>query len=83
MKKVYKKPEVHMEHFTLSQSIALGCGNPIGTPTQGSKDTCGWSDGFENYWLSPPACGDSYPEDFEIEGICYDNPSGGATIFTS
>lgn len=88
MKKVYKKPTVHFEQFTMSQSIALSCGykdeDYYGFPTHADKLTCGWNDGSgEVYWTSTPACGDSYSPDLVIGEVCYNNPNGQPTIFAS
>lgn len=91
MKQVYKKPQLHIEHFVLSQSIA-SCGaahtSSIGGPTQWSKETCGWKVGDEVYWSSIPGCddgsGEAYPEGWDdLKGVCYNNPNGGNTIFSS
>lgn len=91
MKAVYKKPEIRIERFTLSQTIA-SCGaaqdSTLGGPNQGTKATCGWVVGSEVYWSSLPACddgtGEAYPEGWdELGGVCYNNPNGGTTIFSS
>lgn len=92
MKTVYKKPEIRIEHFTLSQTIADGCGathdSTLGGPNHWTKATCGWVVGSEVYWSSIPACddgtGEAYPEGWDgLGGICYNNPEGGASIFSS
>ena len=91
MKAVYKKPEIRIERFTLSQTIA-SCGavqdSTLGGPNQGTKAVCGWVVGSEVYWSSRPACddgtGEVYPEGWDgLEGVCYNNPNGGTTIFSS
>lgn len=91
MRKAYTKPQIHIEKFILSQSIA-SCGaahtSSLGGPNHWSKKTCGWVVGNEVYWSSVPGCGndldDVYPEDWdELGAVCYNNPSGGNTIFSS
>lgn len=91
MRKAYTKPQIHIEKFILSQSIA-SCGaahiSSLGGPNHWSKDTCGWVVGDEVYWSAFPACddgsGEVYPEGWDgLTGVCYNNPSGGNTIFSS
>lgn len=91
MKKVYEKPVLRVEHFALSQSIA-SCGaahtSNVGGPNHWSKTTCGWVVGNEVYWSTLPACddgsGEAYPEGWDDLGaVCYNNPGGGNTIFSS
>lgn len=88
MKKTYKKPMINVEHFTLSQNIAMSCGykdeDYIGKPTHAEQSQCGWDDGFGTiYWTSTPACGGEYDENLVIGEVCYNNPNGAATIFAS
>lgn len=94
MKRTYCKPDLHIEYFTLSQSIAAGCGAAhwdelTGGPNHASKSTCGWTDSFGDvYWSTPEACGNGgngyvVDEDFEMDGVCYNNPNGGHSIFNS
>lgn len=89
MKKTYEKPQVCVEYFALSQNIA-NCGaahlSDIGGPNHWSKTTCGWDwhDGTSDIaWASNPPCTELYGETAEINGICYNNPGGGYTIFSS
>lgn len=91
LKETYIKPQLHIEYFALSQSIA-NCGaahdSSLGVPTHWSKTDCAWKVGDALYWSSVPACGESeddvYPEGWEdLKGVCYNNPNGGATIFSS
>lgn len=88
MKKVYKKPMIAMEYFTLNQNIAVSCGyndeNYFGHPTQADKTNCGWDDGFgEIFWVTVGPCSDNYSPDLEIGEVCYNAPAGVATIFAS
>lgn len=88
MKKVYKKPRAAIEHFTLTQNIAVSCGyrdeDFLGWPTQADKANCGWNNGIgEVYWTQKPACGDNYSPDLPVGEVCYNSPAGTATIFAS
>ena len=89
MKKAYNKPELYVESFQLTQSIAGTCsaewgGNTLGSPNHDSKSTCGWDMGNMVLWIdSTTKCSMSLSEDSEFQGICYNTPSGGNTIFGS
>ena len=88
MKKEYSKPTLRVEHFSLSQSIAVNCGwtdeNYLGSPTHKDKYTCGWNDGVGNViWLSSPTCGKLEGPDYVHEEYCYNNPTGLLTIYAS
>lgn len=96
MKRKYIKPAAVMEKFDLAQSIAAGCSaedpaNPLsslGDPNWGSKDTCGWRVGDYVIWTAincnkgPGVPVISSPFE-EVEGFCYNNPSGNNVIFNS
>lgn len=88
MKKIYIKPIVQIERFTISQSVAQNCGYNddvfTGFPTQADKNSCGWNDGYgEVYWTSNVTCGGEYSEDLEVGEVCYNNPNGAPTVFAS
>lgn len=88
MKQKYTKPSLHVEHFALTQNIALSCGwtdeKFIGHPTHAEKATCGWFDGFGDIiWASVPPCTDEYPTDLVIGEVCYNTPNGQPQIFAS
>lgn len=88
MKAVYKKPSVRIEYFTLSQSIAT-CNafqdSTVGGPGQGDKVVCGWDMGNVIVWTGEGEsnCNMPWGEDDEFSGVCYNNPSGGNSIFGS
>ena len=89
MKKMYNKPEIHMEHFVLSQHIA-SCegvtpgGTTLGRPSQWSKTTCGWDIGGWIIWTQTNVCPDEQADpDDEINGVCYNNPNGHLVAFCS
>lgn len=89
MKKTYVKPALVIESFMLSQNIALSCGVPgdgtsVGKPTHSDKNVCGWDvDGIVAWLDGHIVC--TYPvgPDTEFDGVCYNNPSSGTTIFAS
>ena len=89
MKKQYSKPGIFIESFNISQNISVGCksvpgGTSLGHVNTGSKDSCGWQSGNMSWWLQGNIkCRIPLGENEEIEGVCYNNPSGGNTIFSS
>lgn len=89
MKETYVKPELHIERFALSQSIAsctgvTGGGSTLGKPSYWSKTTCGWDVGGWIIWVDAESCKDEQAgADEEIDGVCYNNPSGHVVAFSS
>lgn len=89
MKKTYVKPSINMEYFTLSQSIAAGCGsvpggNTTGKPNHGDKTTCGWDMGNMVIWTEDNGgCDFEWGADDPWETVCYNNPNGGNSVFNS
>lgn len=91
MKKEYIKPGIIIEDFTISQSISAGCGahpggNSTGKPNHWNKTTCGWQVGNGIVlWLDELAnpCTEGNEENEIVSGICYNNPEGGNSIFSS
>lgn len=87
MKQKYMKPAIVMEQFELSQSIAESCGavnSSLGDPNLMDKHTCGWDVGFTVVWLDTNnACVFPQEDYVEFQGVCYNNPSGHNTIFSS
>lgn len=90
MKKQYSKPGIIIEDFRLAESIA-GCnakpggtGSTVGSSNHYDKLTCGWDTGVFVYWTSPEAkCNKIVPENFPLEGVCYNNSAGGNVIYNS
>ena len=88
MKKVYSKPDIAFEDFTVSTSVAAGCENATNTPSSG---TCGLEFGSYTIFLDTvSACTgegviQSSGGDGEYNGYCYhvfaDNGPG--NIFNS
>lgn len=88
MKRNYQKPEIRLESFALTQSIAMSCGfdpnnTSLGFPTHADKTSCGWSDGIDVIWTTVGPCNDEYSPDIEVNGVCYNEPSGIMSIFAS
>lgn len=89
MKKIYSKPAMQVEYFTMSQNIAAGCnavtgGNSLGKPTHGDRGSCGWDVGGAIAWVGEgTGCNFPCDENSEANGVCFNNPSGGNTIFSS
>lgn len=89
MKKVYEKPQMYAEHFAMSQSIASCAGvtpggSTLGKPSHWSKETCGWDLGGYIVWTNESNCPDEQAgADEEIDGVCYNNPSGNVVAFSS
>lgn len=88
MKKVYTKPEIMFESFTLSASIAGDCGTKTNTPSQGN---CAYGEdtdfGVAIFTDAVTAC--VYKEsndgsaDGIFNGICYHVPTEGMNLFNS
>lgn len=83
MKKIYKKPEIMFEDFTLSTNIAAGCEVKVGNP---SKGTCGitTSDSeitFFNIGIVRNCS--SEPSDGMYDGACYHAPYDTNNLFNS
>lgn len=88
MKRNYQKPEIRLESFALTQSIAMSCGydpnnTDLGFPTHADKSSCGWNDGLDVIWTQTPPCDYVYQDNANVGGVCYNEPNGGVTIFAS
>lgn len=79
MRKVYTKPEIFFESFSLSQSIAAGCEVPTNTPAQ---NQCGVdASGINVFITGMTGCEDfPVPDNGGGDGaygkICYHIPYG-------
>ena len=83
MKRVYEKPALYIERFTLAQSIASGCSpsNPdFGMPNQNSIEVCGWDIYGLEIFYDLNIC--DYPGD-AFDFVCYNAPYGGFSAFTA
>ena len=90
MKKAYTKPQLFVEDFALTQTVASGCGtstssiSSLGHPSHWDRSTCGWDLGSGMIlWVSESACTIPTPADANASGFCYNNPEGGIVIFAS
>lgn len=80
MKKTYMKPELAIETFSLSQSIAAGCGRiPQGEKTLTEPDNCSFMLGPVRVFSSTPTC-EATPDG---NSVCYNNPNPEQAIFYS
>ena len=83
MKKVYKKPMIVIEEFSLTQTVAQGCSDTIPKEnlTNNNINTCVWElGGGETVFVYPATC----TMDGEEMGMaCYNNPSEDKRIFRS
>ena len=88
MKLKYTKPSFAVERFNLSQSIANNCGamhsSTIGGPTSRNKTDCGRDVGGYTVWTAAnQGCSVKANPNEIVQGVCYNNPVGGNTIFAS
>lgn len=88
MKKQYSKPGIIIEDFIIAQNIAscgaVAGGNSLGKPNHWTKTTCGWDmDGIIAFLEGTTICNYPVEEGTDFGGICYNNPGGGNSIFSS
>ena len=86
MKKTYKEPMMIVERFTLSQTIATGCGDleQYGSPTLTRRANCAWDFfGATTIFLEGNEQCLLQVEDGAFEGLCYNAPSAGLNLFHS
>lgn len=89
MKLKYSKPAFVVERFDLSQSIADNCSarpsSSVGSAVNSrNKNDCGWNVGGYTIWTAANSgCNVKANPNEVIQGVCYNNPSGGNTIFAS
>ena len=90
MKSKYIKPQLHIENFTLSQSVAQYCnavpgGNSNGYANHWDIYSCGWDMSGLVIWMDieNTVCNEFGEEDDIVLGMCYNNPEGGTPVFGS
>lgn len=88
MKKVYEKPRILIEEFSLTQSVAVSCGVPEnnqGQPHASTPANCAWEDWFgDMYWHTVNnVCTVETDDDANVGGMCYNEPNGGFHVFGS
>lgn len=79
MKKIYSKPEIMFEDFTLSENIAGDCENKISNPTDG---VCGYpSRNGEIFMDYITGCNYKQPDGYN--DLCYHVPTEYSDLFNS
>ena len=86
MKKIYTKPEIIFEDFTLSENIAGTCESIVGNPSKGTCPVMG-TGGIRMFDGTISAC-DFAPEDQggtedQWDGFCYHVPTQYNNLFNS
>lgn len=82
MKKIYSKPGIVYEDFSICTHIAKTCDVELGTFEQG--DCGGFNVGTLNIFLDTSMQGCMIPvQDDGLNGICYHVPINGARLFNS
>ena len=72
MKKMYSKPDVMFESFTMSTNIAANC--EVINVNPSANEDCSYSSAFGNVFISEPSCEITAPGG-EFGNICYHIPS--------
>ena len=81
MKKIYKKPVIMFEDFSLSVSIAGDCGIIIDSHASGN---CGMIMGEDRVFMEGiNGCDGDWGVDGVYNNICYHNPVDGNDLFNS
>lgn len=83
MKKLYSKPEIMFEDFTLSENIAGDCANIVGNA---SEYSCPYVDRSGNNVFTErlaTICTDVQQADGANNGICYHVPYDSTDLFNS
>ena len=80
MKKIYTKPMVIVEHFSLMTNIAAGC--ELDTPLPSSEAACGYPTRGGIVFVEGTEC-TSVPQDGMYNGFCYHNPGDNNNLFNS
>lgn len=80
MKKTYSKPDISFESFSLSSTVAAGCG--VDTPLH-QMDQCGYR--IENWivFQSELQGCNFIVETGVMDGVCYHPPTEMTNLFTS
>lgn len=83
MKKVYTKPEIMFEDFSLNNSITAGCGKIIGN--QAEYECPLYVEGVGNVFTTslPDVCTGFPVVDGGYNGICYHVPVDSNELFNS
>lgn len=82
MKKVYEKPAIVFESFTMSANIAGDCEKIVGNPSKGSCGVKGSVDGLDLFIEGVTGCIIQNSTD-DHDGFCYHNPTEYNNLFNS
>ena len=80
MKKVYSKPMIFIEDFSLHTSIAAGC--ELDTPLPSFEELCGYPMRGAIIFVDGTQC-ESTPQYPPYNEVCYHNPSDLNNLFNS
>lgn len=81
MKKIYSKPEIAYESFSLTTNIASGCEVKTDTP---AAMQCGYTMPPNTYFISGVAgCTTEIEEGTTFDSFCYHTPSDLSNLFNS
>lgn len=91
MKKVYSKPCIYMEKYSLSAHIAGNCGAGVnsgiifGEPGFGDPYGCAWMYGETVMaYINPDHCGENTVDEVDdFLGYCYNSGADDVRIFSS
>ncbi len=83
MKKVYTKPEIMFEDFSLNNSITVGCEKTAQQVEYDCAYTVVTSAGEISVFTTLVGACTSVEQDGGYKGICYHVPSTGNNVFTS
>lgn len=87
MKRVYIKPEIVFESFTLSTNIAGDCEPPyVTTATEGACGVPGSAPGIMLFTIGVDGSNCTFPgpaDHITDDGFCYHNPSEDHNLFNS
>ena len=82
MKKLYSKPEIMFENFSMSVNVAAGCEVITKLP---SENACGYKpdEKFDETLFNHASQGCSTAPTVPYDSICYDTPTQNYNLFSS
>ena len=83
MKKLYSKPGIVYEDFSICTHIAKTCDVELGTFEQGKCGGYEWGRDFIFMNDAQQGCTTIVPDDGSYDEICYHHPIDGARLFNS
>lgn len=81
MKKVYKKPIIIVEDFSLKVSIAAGC--EVETPLPSYEASCGYPTREGTVFIEGTQCTTTPPTGSKYDSVCYHVPAEDNNLFNS